>query len=168
MMKKSNVVLIGMPGCGKSTLGVVLAKLLCKDFVDVDLLIQRRVGMGLQEYIDRFGVDAFLRAEADALLDLNVENAVIATGGSAPLLERGAARLCELGEVVWLDLPLSEIERRVTNLGSRGIAMEKGETLADIYAQRTPYYQAIADRHVRLDSTDIATAAMHLSELLKD
>lgn len=166
-MKKSNIVLIGMPGCGKSTLGVVLAKLLCKDFVDVDLLIQRRVGMGLQEYIDRFGVDAFLRAEADALLDLDVENAVIATGGSAPLLRDGAARLCALGEVVWLDLPLSEIERRVTNLGSRGIAMRAGETLSDIYAQRTPYYAAIADRRVQLDSTDIATGAMRLAALLK-
>lgn len=166
-MKKSNIVLIGMPGCGKSTLGVVLAKLLCMDFVDVDLLIQRRVGMGLQEYIDRFGVDAFLRAEAETLCSLDVTNAVIATGGSAPLLEKGAARLRELGEVVWLDLPLSEIERRVTNLGSRGIAMRAGETLADVYAHRMPYYQAIADRRVRLDSADVATGAMQLSDLLK-
>lgn len=166
-MKKSNIVLIGMPGCGKSTLGVVLAKLLCKDFVDVDLLIQRRVGMGLQEYIDRFGVRAFLRAEAETLCDLDVQNAVIATGGSAPLLKEGAARLRELGEVVWLDLPLTEIERRVTNLGSRGIAMEKGQTLSDVYAQRTPCYAAIADRRVRLDSADVATGAMHLADLLK-
>ena len=166
-MKKSNVVLIGMPGCGKSTLGVVLAKLLCMDFVDVDLLIQRRVGMGLQEYIDQFGVDAFLRAEADTLLALDVQNAVIATGGSAPLLKEGADRLRELGEVGWLDLPLSEIERRVTNLGSRGIAMREGETLAHVYAQRTPRYQAVADRRVTLDGTDIATGAMRLADLLK-
>ena len=166
-MKKNNVVLIGMPGCGKSTLGVVLAKLLCKDFVDVDLLIQRRVGMGLQEYIDRFGLDAFLRAEVQTLLDLDVENAVIATGGSAPLLQEGADRLRALGEVVWLDLPLPEIERRVTNLQTRGIAMRAGETLAEVYAQRTPRYRAIADRHVTLGETDIATGAMQLAALLK-
>ena len=166
-MKNGNIVLIGMPGCGKSTLGVVLAKLLCKDFVDVDLLIQRRVGMGLQAYIDRFGTEAFLRAEEQTLLDLDAENAVIATGGSAPLLERGAARLRELGEVVWLDLPLPEIERRVTNLESRGIAMKKGETLADVYAYRAPYYAAAADRRITLDGADIASGAMHLAELLK-
>lgn len=166
-MKKNNVVLIGMPGCGKSTLGVVLAKLLCMDFVDVDLLIQRRVGMGLQEYIDRFGVDAFLRAEAETLLALDVENAVIATGGSAPLLKEGADRLRLLGEVVWLDLPLLEIERRVTNLGSRGIAMRAGETLADVYAYRTPYYQAIADQRIVLESADVAAGAMRLADLLK-
>ena len=166
-MRGNNIVLIGMPGCGKSTLGVVLAKLLCMDFVDVDLLIQQRVGMGLQDYIDRFGTDAFLRVEAQVLAALDVTNTVIATGGSAPLHPVGAARLQELGEVVWLDLPLSEIEKRVTNLSTRGIAMRAGETLADVYAYRTPYYEALCDRRIELEGTDIAAGALLLRDLLK-
>ena len=166
-MKQNNIVLIGMPGCGKSTLGVVLAKLLCMDFVDVDLLIQKRIGMPLQTYIDRFGTAAFLQAEAETVLHLRAENAVIATGGSAPLTAAGAKRLAELGEVVFLDLPLTEIEKRVTNLATRGIAMTAGETLADVYRYRHPFYEAIADRTVTLPCTDIAASAMRLAEMLK-
>ncbi|MBQ8357634.1 MAG: shikimate kinase [Clostridia bacterium] len=166
-MKNNNIVLIGMPGCGKSTLGVILAKMLCMDFVDVDLLIQRRIGTSLQAYIDRFGTDAFLAAEAETLEALEATHTVIATGGSAPLTAKGAARLTELGEVVFLDLPLPEIERRITNLHSRGIAMRPGETLADVYHHRLPYYRAIADRTVTVNGNDIAAAAAQLAEILK-
>lgn len=166
-MSRNNIVLIGMPGCGKSTLGVLLAKLLCKDFADVDLLIQKRIGMSLQQYIDEKGVDAFLKAEADALEAIDVTNTVIATGGSAPLTARGAARLKALGKVVYLCLPYAEIEQRVTNLATRGIAMQKGETLQDVYNARCPIYHDLADFVFTPACGDIAKTAMSLCEILK-
>ena len=95
----SNFVLIGMPACGKSTLGVVAAKMLCMDFFDVDLFLQKRLGMSLQSYIEKFGTSAFLEAEADAICALELENTIISTGGSAVLTERGAKRLSELGKM---------------------------------------------------------------------
>lgn len=166
-MSQNNIVLIGMPGCGKSTLGVLLAKLLCKDFADVDLVIQRRIGQPLQQYIDEKGVDAFLAAEADALDTLDVTNTVIATGGSAPLTARGAKRLKALGKVVYLCLPYAEIEQRVTNLATRGIAMRQGETLRDVYDDRCPLYVSLADLTFTPDCEDIAKTAMALAEALK-
>ncbi len=166
MAKKDNIVLVGMPGCGKSTLGVVLAKLLCMDFIDVDLVLQKQLGMPLQHYIDKHGTEAFLQAEANALLTLDAHRAVIATGGSAPLTVAGAKRLSELGRVVFLDLPYPEIERRITNLATRGIAMGKDETLADVYRIRHPYYTAVADVTVTPHTADIASSAMYLSDIL--
>lgn len=166
-MKDENIVLIGMPGCGKSTLGVLLAKLLCKDFADVDLLIQKRIGMPLQQYIDENGVDAFLEAEADALDALDLSNTVIATGGSAPLTARGAKRLAALGKIVYLSLPFSEIEKRITNAATRGIAMRAGETLLDVYNTRCPIYAALADLTFTPESSDIASTALALSAGLK-
>ena len=166
-MSKKNVVLIGMPGCGKSTLGVLLAKLCCKDFADVDLLIQKRIGTSLQTYIDQHGTEAFLEVEADTLAALETENTVIATGGSAPLTARGAKRLKELGPVVYLCLPYEEIERRITNPTTRGIAMRKGQTLRGVYAARCPIYEALADLVFEPNATDIAQTAMDLAEKLK-
>lgn len=163
---QNNVILIGMPGCGKSTLGVLLAKLSCRDFCDVDLLIQKRIGCSLQQYINEHGCRDFLEQEASTLLDLNVKNTVIATGGSAPLTEHGAKRIKELGKVVFLDLPYPEIERRVTNLAERGIALEKGQTLRDIFEERRPVYLALADLTVTLTGGDIAADATALSKLL--
>ena len=166
-MKKENIVLIGMPGCGKSTLGIVVAKMLCMDFLDVDLLIQRKIRMSLQAYIDRYGVDAFLEVEADTLEEIECENTIISTGGSAPLTERGRATLSRLGRVVSICLPCEEIERRVKNVASRGIAMRKGETLSDIYAQRTPIYEKCADVTVDIASGDIAQNCHILADSIK-
>ncbi|MBQ9099607.1 MAG: shikimate kinase [Clostridia bacterium] len=164
---QTNIILIGMPGCGKSTLGVLLAKLLCKDFIDVDLLIQKQIGMSLQQYIDEKGVNAFLEAEADALCALNCQNTVIATGGSAPLTKRGANRLSALGKTVYLRLSYEEIEKRITNLATRGIAMEQGETLRDVYNARCPLYESIADLIFSPDAANIAETATALAARLK-
>ncbi|MBE6691090.1 MAG: shikimate kinase [Ruminococcaceae bacterium] len=166
-MNKENIILIGMPGCGKSTLGVLLAKLLCKDFLDADLVIQRQIGMPLQQYIDQKGVDAFLAAEADVICGLQAENTVIATGGSAPLLPCAARKLKELGSVVFLDLPCPEIEKRIHDLATRGIAMQPGETLSDIYESRRPLYLKLADLIFVPNSSDIAQTAIRLAEALK-
>ena len=167
-MSRGNIVLIGMPGCGKSTLGVVAAKMLCMDFLDVDLLIQKRCGTSLQRYIDTYGVDAFLELEADTLADIDCENTVISTGGSAPLTERGAKTLAALGKVVYISLPCEEIERRVKNLATRGIAMRKGETLRDIYNQRTPIYEGLADITLNVISKDIYKNSRALADIVKN
>lgn len=144
-----------MPGCGKSTLGVVLAKMLCKEFVDVDLIIQKRLGMTLQDYIDKKGVDAFLDEEKKTILSLDVENSVISTGGSAVLCSESVEYMRERGTLVYLRLPYSLLERRVGNFLTRGIAMKPGQTLRDIYEYRSPIYEAAADVAVDIAHNDI-------------
>ena len=137
-----NIILVGMPGAGKSTVGVLLAKTLGYAFLDTDLVIQAREGALLQQLLDARGQEAFLEAEADAVCAVSCRCTVIATGGSAVYRTRAVERLRELGRVVYLRLPLDEVERRLNNIGSRGIAMAPGQTLADLYAYRTPCTRA--------------------------
>lgn len=140
-----NIVLIGMPGAGKSTVGVLLAKALGRAFFDTDLLIQRREGMLLQALVDQLGTEAFLDVEADAVCSVDEPGAVIATGGSVVCRARAMERLKSLGPVVYLRVPLQELETRLSNISSRGIAMAPGQTLADLYAFRAPLYERWAD-----------------------
>ena len=136
-----NIILTGMPGSGKSTIGVLLAKALGYGFVDVDLLIQEREGALLQELLDSRGTAAFLEAEEEAVRSLDCRHTVIAPGGSA-LCREGAARyLCRLGPIVYLNVPLEELTRRIHNMSQRSIAMEPGQTLADVLAFRDPLYR---------------------------
>ena len=138
-----NVVLIGMPGSGKSTVGVLLAKALGYDFLDVDLVIQKREHALLQEILDQRGLDAFLQAEEDAVCSIACQNTVVAPGGSA--VEKAAEHLKSLGPVVYLKVPLEELSGRIQNLSTRGIAMQPGQTLADVMAYRAPLYDKYAD-----------------------
>lgn len=140
-----NITLIGMPGSGKSTVGVLLAKALGYGFLDVDLVIQHREGALLQDIIDGQGVDYFLEREEEAVCSVQCERYVIAPGGSAVLRERGAAHLRALGPVVYLKVPVEVLERRIQNMGSRGIAMKPGQTLADVLSYRAPFYEGCAD-----------------------
>ena len=146
-----NVTLIGMPGSGKSTVGVLLAKALGYGFMDVDLVIQHREGELLQDIIDTKGVDYFLEREEEAVCSVNCERYVLAPGGSAVLREKGAEHLKSLGPVVYLNVPVEELERRIRNMGSRGIAMKPGQTLADVMAYRTPVYEKCADLVINCD-----------------
>ena len=141
----NNITLIGMPGSGKSTVGVLLAKALGFQFVDVDLLIQQREGALLQELLDNRGVEPFLDAEEAAICSLACTGAVIAPGGSAVCRAGAIGHLRALGRVVYLHVPLSELERRIHNITTRGIAMAPGQTLADVYAAREPLYRRYAD-----------------------
>ena len=141
----NNITLIGMPGSGKSTVGVLLAKSLGFQFVDVDLLIQQREGALLQELLDNRGVEPFLDAEEAAVRSLACTGAVIAPGGSAVCRAGAIGHLRALGRVVYLHVPLSELERRIHNITTRGIAMAPGQTLADVYAAREPLYRRYAD-----------------------
>ena len=139
-----NLILIGMPGSGKSTVGVVLAKALGLRFLDVDLLIQEREGALLQELIDQRGVERFLDLERDAILSLDCRGTVVAPGGSCVCREESIAGLRRLGTVVYLQLPLEDVAGRIHNLASRGIALAPGQTLADVYRIRVPLYERCA------------------------
>ncbi|WP_297201078.1 shikimate kinase [uncultured Flavonifractor sp.] len=134
-----------MPGSGKSTVGVLLAKTLGYRFLDADLLIQQREGALLQDILDQRGVEGFLDVEEDVIRSLDCTGTVIAPGGSAVCREGAARRLKELGLVVYLHVPLAELERRISNITTRGIAMAPGQTLADVYAVREPLYRKYAD-----------------------
>ncbi len=134
-----------MPGAGKSTVGVLLAKSLGKRFVDTDLEIQNNAGRKLQEIIDADGIEKFLKTEEQVLLQLDCRNSVIATGGSAVYSEKGMKKLAQNGITVFLNVPFEEIERRINNITTRGIAMKNDETLKELYAERMPLYKKYAD-----------------------
>lgn len=158
MMKKDgNIVLIGMPGSGKSTVGVILAKTLGMDFVDADILICRRENTTLQEILDSRGLDAFLQVEEDTILEMDCRSTVIATGGSVPLREKSMEHLAKRGTFVYIDVPLPELEKRIRNITTRGIAFAPGQTLADIYELRTPIYRKWADITVHVTDSDGGT-----------
>lgn len=164
MTKNNNIILIGMPGCGKSTVGVVLAKNLGLDFLDVDLLIIRRTGRKLQEILDEDGTDAFLAIEADVIQSLCCRNTVIATGGSAVLLPRAAEHLKQLGTLVYLSLPYEVVAARISDLHTRGIAFRAGEDLRSVYDSRTPIYRSLADVTLCTESLSLAETVAHLAD----
>ena len=151
-----NIILIGMPGSGKSTVGVVLAKALGLRFLDVDLLIQEREGALLQELIDSQGVERFLDLERDAVCSLNCRGTVVAPGGSCVCREESIAYMRALGTVVYLQASLGEIMGRVRNLSSRGIALSPGQTLADVYRYRAPLYERCAHIAVPIRGQSLA------------
>ena len=140
-----NIVLIGMPASGKSTVGVLLAKTLGVGFCDTDLLIQQREHRLLQQIIDEDGIEAFLDAECDAILSLDCSDMVIATGGSAVFRAEAMQKLKANGVVVFLDVPLDEVKKRLQNIKTRGVAAKKGESIAEIYNERLPLYRTYAD-----------------------
>ena len=154
-----------MPGSGKSTVGVLLAKALGYEFLDVDLVIQRREGALLQEILDQRGVEAFLDAEEQAVCALDCREHIIAPGGSAVCREKAALHLKSLGPVVYLKVPLRELEQRIQNLSTRGIAMSPGQTLADVMAYRAPLYDKYAD--LTVDCGGGQTLAQTAQEVLR-
>lgn len=140
-----NIVLIGMPGVGKSTVGVLLAKAISRDFIDTDVHIQSREGRRLQDIINTDGLDAFRTLEEKHLLSLDCSGHVIATGGSVVYSDAAMRHLKATGVAVYLGLPLATIEERITNLDSRGVVMAPGQTFATLYEERRPLYERYAD-----------------------
>lgn len=147
-----NIVLIGMPGVGKSTVGVLLAKALGRYFLDTDVFIQAIQDRSLQEMIDSEGLAAFCKIEEDYVLCIDLTNAVIATGGSVVYSERAMEHLAAHGVIVHLDLPVDKIERRIENLCTRGVVMEQGQTIRSLYDQRQSLYRQYAQ--LTIDCTD--------------
>ena len=148
-----NIILVGMPGCGKSTVGVVLAKTLGMRFIDTDLIIQQEQHEVLHKLIERYGIKRFEEMEEEALLSvMDTEDTVIATGGSAIFCERGMNFLKQTGVCVYLEVPCDELIRRLSNIKTRGIAAAKGMTVEDIFTERSPYYEKYAD--IKIECTD--------------
>lgn len=152
MKGKSNIILIGMCGAGKSTVGVLLAKALGRYFLDTDVYIQAVEDKPLQQIIDEKGLEEFCRIEEGHIICIDLENAVIATGGSVVYSEQAMQHLSGDGFVVHLDLPFDEIQKRVTNLYTRGVVMEKGQTLENLYKNRQKLYEKYAELTVSCSS----------------
>lgn len=140
-----NVILIGMPGAGKSTVGVLLAKRLGYHFIDTDLLLQIQQQCRLQQIIGREGLTGFKKLEADVLCNLEATHSVIATGGSAVYSERAMARLKLLGQLVFIDIPLDELLNRVDDMDSRGLVIGPDESYQQLYEERWPLYRKYAE-----------------------
>jgi shikimate kinase len=147
-MDKKNIILIGMPGAGKSTVGVLLAKALKMPFIDTDLLIQQQENCYLQEIIDTRGLDVFMKIEEGIVLGLKVENHVIATGGSVIYSKPAIDHLKSSGVLVFLNTKMYQLERRLKNARTRGIAMKEGQTLAALFNERLPLYRQAADLEI--------------------
>ena len=146
---KSNLVLIGMPACGKSTLGVQLAKWLSMGFIDTDLLVQARAGMNMQAYQDANGMDAYRKLEAETARSVICENCVIATGGSMVYYADAMEHLQSMARILFLDVSLDEIKARIGDTSERGVVMEPGMTLDDLYDERRPLYLKHADQVIK-------------------
>ncbi len=163
----NNIILIGMPGCGKSTVGVLLAKICGYSFLDCDLLIQSKTGKKLFELIDSEGNDGFLKLENDIIRDVSCENTVIATGGSAVYCEEAMEHLKSIGKIVYIKVSPDEIKKRITNFSTRGIVMKNASDIYELYAERTPLYEKYADITVEPKSDDLSQNALLIAELLK-
>lgn len=144
-MNRDNIVLIGMPGVGKSTVGVVLAKALGYQFVDADLLIQEAEGKLLSELIEEHGTDGFIEIENRVNSQIQTHRSVIATGGSVVYGKEAMEHLKSIGTVVYLKQNLRVLQRRLRNLKGRGVVLKEGQTLVDLYKERTVLYEKYAD-----------------------
>ena len=163
-MKKKNILMIGMPASGKSTIGVLLAKRLGYSFVDVDLVIQEKTGKLLKEIIAEEGDDGFLRVEEQANLDLDVEKSVIAPGGSAIYGKEAMEHFKEIGTIVYLKLSYEDLAKRLGNLKGRGVVLKEGQTLKDLYDERSKLYEQYAEITVDESGRDIQGTILALRE----
>lgn len=144
-MHKSNLILIGMPGTGKSTVGVILAKRLGYNFIDTDLLIQAQQQYRLQQIIDLQGLEKFRQIEEQVIIDLRASRTIIATGGSVVYSEAGMAALQQVGLLIYLQTDLKRLQRRIADMGQRGLVMAAGQSFAQLYRERAPRYERYAE-----------------------
>ena len=163
---KDNIVLIGMPGSGKSTVGVILAKVLGYSFIDSDLLIQKAEKKLLKEIIAREGQEGFLKIENRVNASIETEKSVIATGGSVVYCQEAMEHLKEIGTVIYLQLDYPILRRRLGNLIGRGVVLKEGQTLKDLYEERVPLYEKYADVIVDENGKDLEECLQLLLEKL--
>ena len=166
-MDHSTVSLIGMPGAGKSTIGVLLAKLLGFNFIDSDLVIQVRHKATLQQILDREGHKHLRSLEEAVLLDINLQHCLLATGGSAVYSKAGMKRLADAGPVLFIDVPLDELMARIDNEADRGIARKPGQSFAEVYRERLPLYRRYADIRIEGDQQSAEATARLLAGQLR-
>lgn len=163
----NTIILIGMPGAGKSTAGVILAKALGMTFVDTDIILQETSGRLLQDIIDTEGTGAFLKIEENMILSLHCRNAVLATGGSVVLSERAMEHLGSGGVIVYLKISFEEMEKRLRNITTRGIVLAAGQGLRAMYDQRTPLYEKYAGVTIDCSHADFETVVGNVMDALK-
>ena len=164
----SNITLIGMPGAGKSTLGVLLARAVNYRFMDTDLLIQEREGRLLCEIIAQEGMERFLEIEGEVNAGIDVERTVIAPGGSAIYSEKAMKHFCEIGTVVYLHVPVTELSKRLGDLKRRGVVLKEGQDLNDLYEERRVYYERYAQVTVDVTGEEIGNVLADMIQKLKE
>ncbi len=140
-----NIVLIGMPASGKSTVGVILAKILGMDFVDTDIIIQQNEGARLNQIIEKNGVEAFLKKEEQAILSLQARNTVIATGGSVVYSSAAMEHLATGSKIIYLKVQKEELYDRLKDIQERGVVLRHGETMDEMFDIRSKLYEKYAD-----------------------
>ena len=160
-------ILIGMPGVGKSTLGVVLAKVLGYQFLDSDLVIQKEEKRRLSQIIEQEGVEGFMKIENRVNASIDVSDTVIATGGSVVYCEEAMKHLKSIGKVVYLKLSLESLSKRLGNLKGRGVLLKEGQTLESLYNERIPLYEKYADIVVDEEGKDLETSLQAVLDTLK-
>ncbi len=160
-----NIILIGMPGCGKSTVGVVLAKMLGLKFTDSDLLIQDRYKKLLSELISEYGSEGFKSVENEVNSSIELSGEILATGGSAVYGEEAMEHLKKEGTVVYLKLSYEEIKSRLGDLSRRGVVMKEGYTLRDVYDERVPLYEKYADVTVDCEGLSLREVAEKIADI---
>ncbi len=168
MAEKDNIVLIGMPGAGKSTLGIVLAKILNYDFIDADLVIQNQCDRTLQKLIDACGPEGFIQVENEILRELEASKSIIATGGSAVYSDEAMKHLTEIGTVVYLQISFDELVSRLHDLQERGVVLKGGigMSLRELYDERRPLYEQYAEITVDVNDLSITAAARKVADAL--
>ena len=159
-----NIILIGMPGAGKSTVGVLLAKRLGYSFVDTDLLLQTEQRGRLQEIISREGLERFKELEADTLCGLETTHSVVATGGSAVYSSRAMERLRALGQLVFIDIPLEELLTRIHDMDTRGLVIGPDESYEQLYLERQPLYEKYAETTISGGGMTVEAVAAAIEE----
>ncbi len=162
-----NITLIGMSGAGKSTIGVLLAKALGYEFVDTDLMIQKKENKLLQDIIDEKGILYFKDIESEVIQSIKVEKSIISTGGSVVYSESAMKHLMAISHVIYLKVSFEEIERRLLNIKTRGIVMGENETLRDVYNERIPLYEKNSHQVISCDDLGIEEIVSLITEQQK-
>ena len=165
MEQKTNIVLIGMPGVGKSTIGVILAKMLGYKFLDADLLIQEQEGKLLREIIEEKGTDGFIQVENRVNASIEAKRAIIATGGSVVYGKEAMEHLKEIGTVVYLKVSYAVLEKRLADIKGRGVVLKEGQTLKTLYEERSKLYEQYADMEVSEEGLNVEQKVEKLVEL---
>lgn len=164
---KDNIVLIGMPGVGKSTVGVILAKVLGYQFMDADLLIQEQEGKLLCEIIAEVGTEGFIEVENRVNASINAKRTIIATGGSVVYGKEAMEHLKSIGTVVYLSVPFVTLEKRLADIRGRGVVLKEGQDLKDLFLERTPLYEHYADLEISEENLGVEETVDKLIENLQ-
>lgn len=164
---RDNIILIGMPGVGKSTIGVILAKVLGYTFIDTDLVIQQKEGKLLHEMIAEVGTEGFLEIEGRINSEIEAERAIIATGGSVVYEKNAMEHFKEIGTVVYLHVSYPILEKRLSDIKGRGVVLKKGQDLKALYEERTPLYESYADIVVEEEHMNVEETVEVLVQELK-